>query len=82
MIRLIAGVGLMTIGVAAAQSPGVPDWQTAAGGKMEFEAASVKPTKRPRFPPTNFPLRPRECEATGRSLIGHSSAGALRCLRV
>jgi uncharacterized protein (TIGR03435 family) len=39
-----------------AQTPGVPDWQTAAGGKMAFEVASVKPTKKPRFPPGIFPL--------------------------
>jgi hypothetical protein len=27
--------------------PGVPDWQTAAGGKMAFAVASVKPAKGP-----------------------------------
>ncbi len=32
----------MAIGVTSAQSPGVPDWQTAAGGKMAFEIVSVK----------------------------------------
>jgi bla regulator protein BlaR1 len=39
--------------IGAPQSP-VPDWQTAAGGKMAFEVASVKPTD--SFPPPNFPL--------------------------
>jgi uncharacterized protein (TIGR03435 family) len=29
--------------------PGVPDWQTAAGGKMAFEVASVRLIKTPRF---------------------------------
>jgi hypothetical protein len=47
---------LMAIGVTAAQSAGVPDRQTAAGGKMAFEIASVKSTKRPKFPSTIFPL--------------------------
>jgi bla regulator protein blaR1 len=32
----------MAIGALWAQSPDVPDWQTAAGGKMAFEVASVK----------------------------------------
>jgi bla regulator protein BlaR1 len=53
---LFLSPALMAIGVTTAQSPGVPDWQTAAGGKMAFEVASVKPTKKPRFPPTTFPL--------------------------
>jgi bla regulator protein BlaR1 len=47
---------LSTALMTTAQSPNVPDWQTAAGGKMTFEVASVKPTKRPRFPPGIFPL--------------------------
>jgi uncharacterized protein (TIGR03435 family) len=51
MLRLIAGMALAT-GVALfslliappihAQSPAVPEWQTAAGGKMTFEVASVR----------------------------------------
>jgi bla regulator protein BlaR1 len=53
---LFLSSALMAIGVTTAQSPGVPDWQTAAGGKMAFEVASVKPTKKPRFPPGIFPL--------------------------
>jgi hypothetical protein len=32
----------LTIGTLVAQSPDTPDWQTAAGGKMAFEVASVK----------------------------------------
>lgn len=35
----------VAIAVLAAQTPGEPDWQTAAGGKMAFEVASVKPAK-------------------------------------
>ena len=56
---------LMAIGVATAQSSDVPDWQTAAGGKMAFEVASVKLTKRPRFPPTIFPLDTGDAKTAG-----------------
>jgi bla regulator protein BlaR1 len=38
--------------IGAPQSPA--PWETAAGGKMAFEVASVKPTD--SFPPPNFPL--------------------------
>jgi bla regulator protein BlaR1 len=44
-----------SIAALAAQSPDVPDWQTAAGGKMAFEVASVKPSKGDFTPPV-FPL--------------------------
>ncbi len=36
-------------------SPAVPQWQIAAGGKMAFEVASVKPSQG-EFHPPNFPL--------------------------
>jgi bla regulator protein BlaR1 len=39
----------------AAQLPDVPEWQSAAGGKMAFEVASVKPSKGAFTPPV-FPL--------------------------
>jgi bla regulator protein blaR1 len=42
------------VAAIAAQSQDAPDWQTAAGGKMSFEIASVKPAK--TFIPPNFPL--------------------------
>ena len=45
----------VAIAVLAAQSQDVPDWQTAAGGKMAFEVASVKPDSGP-FRPPKFPL--------------------------
>jgi hypothetical protein len=38
-----------------AQPPVVPAWQIAAGGKMAFEVASVKPDPG-AFRPPNFPL--------------------------
>lgn len=52
---LLLSTALMAIGVTAAQSPSVPDWQTAAGGKRAFEVASVKLDGGP-FRPPNFPL--------------------------
>ena len=55
--------GWIAIGVAAAQAPGVPDWQSAAGGKMAFEVASVRPAKSPRLP--NFPLNNGDAKPPG-----------------
>jgi bla regulator protein blaR1 len=43
--------------VAGPQSPSVPEWQTAAGDKMEFEVASIHESKG-AFTPPNFPLDP------------------------
>jgi bla regulator protein BlaR1 len=40
--------------IGAPQSPAAAPWETAAGGKMAFEVASVKPTD--SFRPPNFPL--------------------------
>jgi bla regulator protein BlaR1 len=58
-MRLTTGLGLpvaasLAVAVLRAQSPEVPDWQTAAGGKLSFEVASVKPSK--SFRPPAFPL--------------------------
>jgi len=53
----------VAIAVVAAQTPGDPDWQTAAGGKMAFDVASVKPAKSPRFP--NFPLNNGDAMPSG-----------------
>jgi uncharacterized protein (TIGR03435 family) len=39
-----------------AQASKVPQWQTAAGGKMSFDVASIRPTKPGEFTPPNFPL--------------------------
>ena len=60
---LLLSTALVAIGVATAQSPGVPGWQTAAGGKMAFEVASVKPAK--MFRPPNFPLDPGDAKTPG-----------------
>ena len=42
--------------LALTQSPPAPDWQTAAGGKMEFEVASIRLSKPDAFTPPNFAL--------------------------
>jgi uncharacterized protein (TIGR03435 family) len=75
---LLAAAGLFAIaapiaigllhGVATAQSPDVPDWQTRAGGKMAFEVASVKPSR--EFRPPNFPLDLGNAKASGGRLSG------------
>jgi bla regulator protein blaR1 len=59
----------MAIGGLQAQSPYVPDWQIAAGGKMAFDVASVKPTT--GFKLSNFPLTPGDAKPPG----GRFSAG-------
>lgn len=47
----------------------MPGWQTAAGGKLEFAVASVKPSKVPKVP--TFPLDSRDA----RTPRGRFSAG-------
>jgi hypothetical protein len=47
-----------------AQSPAAPEWQTAAGGKMAFEVASIKQSKPGTFFPPNFPLDPGDAYAS------------------
>lgn len=42
------------IGTSLAQSLDIPDWEIAAGGKLAFDVASVKPTDIPKLP--SFPL--------------------------
>jgi uncharacterized protein (TIGR03435 family) len=39
-----------------AEKQDVPQWQTAAGGKMAFEVASIRPSEPGSFKPPNFPL--------------------------
>ena len=38
------------------EAPEMPDWQRAAGGKMEFEVASIRLIKNGVFPPSIFPI--------------------------
>ena len=54
----------------AAQSPETPDWQTVAGGNMEFEVASVKSVAPDLWHPPNLPLDNRNAYVPG----GHVSA--------
>ena len=80
---------LTTVGVAAlaaplavgalrlqAQTPAVPDWQTAAGGKMAFEVASVKPNKEASRSISNIPLTIDDTYAPTGGLF--SATGTLR----
>ncbi len=52
---LLLSLEYVVIAVPAAQTPGHPDWPTAAGGKTAFEVASVKLAKPGTFTlPTFF----------------------------
>jgi bla regulator protein BlaR1 len=48
-VTLVTPVGL-------GQATKTPDWQTAAGGTMAFEVASIRLSKPGEFTPPNFPL--------------------------
>ncbi len=62
-ILLVLPIAYLAIVIVAAQTPGNPDWQTAAGGKMAFDVASVKPTSMWR--PPNFPLDTGDAKTPG-----------------
>jgi bla regulator protein blaR1 len=47
------------LAICPAQEPAAPEWQIAAGGRMAFEVASVKPDSGP-FRSPNFPLDPSD----------------------
>ena len=53
-MRLFLSVAILVVGVIVAQAADENDWETAAGGKMAFDVASVKAAK--DFAPPNFPL--------------------------
>jgi bla regulator protein BlaR1 len=62
MIKRVSGgwvFGVVMIALAGpvgfGQAAKVPDWQTAAGGKMEFAVASIRPGKPGEFTYPNFP---------------------------
>jgi bla regulator protein BlaR1 len=65
---LLCSAACAAIAALAAQSANTDDWQAAAGGKKEFEVASVKPTKTWGFP--HFPLD----NANGKPAGGRFSA--------
>ena len=58
--RTVSKVAAILLGMASiafgqeTAGPRIPEWQSAAGGKMAFEVASIKPSK--TFRPPNFPL--------------------------
>ncbi|HWE50137.1 MAG TPA: TIGR03435 family protein [Bryobacteraceae bacterium] len=57
-MRKTIGLGLLAfgwIGLTGLEAQTPPHWETAAGGKMAFDVASVRPDKGP-FRPPNFPL--------------------------
>jgi bla regulator protein blaR1 len=54
-VPIVVGM-LIAPRLLAAQSPAVPGWQVAAGGKMAFDVASVKPNKATGRPISNIPL--------------------------
>jgi bla regulator protein BlaR1 len=54
-MRHVVLASFLTICAVQAQSPELTDWEKAAGGKMAFDVASVKPTK---FDPGKLPLLP------------------------
>jgi len=60
---LLLSLAYLVIAALAAQTPGDPDWQTAAGGKMAFEVASVRLAKSPRLP--GFPLNNGDAKPPG-----------------
>jgi uncharacterized protein (TIGR03435 family) len=72
--RLLLAAGWMAVAVPYAvgqesAASTIPDWQKAAGGKMEFEVASVRLNPGPHVPP-NFRLSPDEAyTATGGLLM-------------
>jgi uncharacterized protein (TIGR03435 family) len=44
------------VGILSTESHQVPEWQRAAGGKLSFEVASIKPGDPATFTPPNFAL--------------------------
>jgi uncharacterized protein (TIGR03435 family) len=69
-MRLVGHLMILAAACTAmeAQSPDIPAWQTAAGGKMAFDVASVKLSK--SFRPPLFPLDNRNAYVPGGRLSG------------
>jgi bla regulator protein blaR1 len=53
----------LAVGVLQLRAQAIPDWQTAAGGKMAFDVASVKPNKSTNRPTSNVPMSPDDVYA-------------------
>jgi len=59
MVPFVAGIAGVELG---AQEPAI-SWEAAAGGKMAFEVASIKPSKVPKMP--SFPLNTGDAKPPG-----------------
>ncbi len=57
-LSLLVIISLLCASSAHAQSASAPDWQTAAGGKLSFDVASIRPTPPGQFTRPSFPLGP------------------------
>jgi uncharacterized protein (TIGR03435 family) len=55
-LKALLAVAFVVAPIALAQSPSIPPWETAAGGTMEFEVASIHLSKPGTFTPPNFPV--------------------------
>jgi bla regulator protein blaR1 len=60
MGRTITFASLIAFSSVAALGQNMPQWQTAAGGKMAFEVASIKVSNPDTRPRQNFPLDPTD----------------------
>ena len=70
--RLLVTMAILAVtvpvGIEVGQAPNEPDWEKAAGGKMEFEVASVRLNPGP-FEPSNFRLSPDDAYASTGGLL-------------
>jgi hypothetical protein len=67
--------------VSATQAPAITQWQTAAGGKLAFDAASVKPDAAPRDTQTvhsNVPLDDQDGFSPTGGLLSSTNYALLR----
>jgi len=75
---LLLSLAFVAIAVLAAQTPGDPDWQAAAGGKMAFEVASVRLAKPDTFAIPIFWLDRGDAKPPGGRFSASVSLG--RCI--
>jgi bla regulator protein BlaR1 len=55
-VRRVIFIGFVALSAAPLMGQAVPDWRAAAGGKMSFDVASIKPSKPDTFEPPNISL--------------------------
>ena len=68
------GLGEFAAQPQTAPSSKMPDWQVAAGGKMEFDVVSVKRNAADMSPQTNIPLGPGDYYSPTGGLFSVTSA--------